>query len=235
VPEKAFVTIYRMFTSNVMQQGDCNVPSMFQCLMNTIFWDYIGIFMHSYLDNLFVYSDMIEEHQKHLKIVFAQLCKHEFYLHKDKCELFADSIDCLEHRIDDKGLHTDTNKMAKIREWNTPHNINDIQRFLGLVQYLAHFLPDITVYTSPLANIMANGTPFSWRPLQEKCFQMIKTICCQTPILCLIDHKKDEPIWIICDASAYGIGAMYGQGPNWQMCRPVGLMSKKFTDTQQHY
>ena len=104
MPKKAFATIYRTFTSNVMQQGDCNVPSTFQRSMNTIFWDYIGIFMHSYLDNLFVYSDMIEEHQKHLKIVFAQLCKHEFYLHKDKCELFADSIDCLEHRIDDKGL-----------------------------------------------------------------------------------------------------------------------------------
>jgi len=26
----AFATIYRKFVSNVMQQGDCNVPSMFQ-------------------------------------------------------------------------------------------------------------------------------------------------------------------------------------------------------------
>jgi hypothetical protein len=191
--------------------------------------------MHSYLDDLFVYSDMIEEHQKHLEIVFVQLRKHEFYLCEDKCELFADSIDCLGHRIDDKGLHVDADKMAKIREWNTPRNINDVQRFLGLVQYLAHFLPDVTVYTSPLANITVNGMPFSWRPLQEKCFQTIKNMCCQTPILRPIDHKKDEPIWIICDASAYGIGAMYGQGPNWQTCRPAGLMSKKFTDTQRNY
>jgi hypothetical protein len=162
--------------------------------MNTIFCDYIGIFMHLYLDDLFVYSDTIEDHQKHLEKVFAQLRKHEFYLRKTKCELFADSIDCLGHRIDDKGLHTDADKMAKIREWNTPCNFNDVQRFLGLIQYLAQFLPDVTAYTSPLASITVNGMLFSWRPLHEKCFQAIKVICYWTPILCPIDHKKDEPI-----------------------------------------
>jgi hypothetical protein len=235
VPKMAFATIYGTFASNVMQQGDCNAPSTFQRSMNTIFHDYIGIFMHTYLDDLFVYSDMIEEHQIHLERVFAQLRKHEFYLRKDKCELYADSIGCLGHRIDDKGLHTDADKMAKIREWNTPCNFNDVQRFLGLVQYLAHFLPDVTAYTSPLASITANGTPFSWRPIHEKCFQTIKAMCCWTPILRPIDHRKDEPIWIICDALAYRTGAMYGQGPTWQTCRPAGFMSKKFTDAQRNY
>jgi hypothetical protein len=76
--------------------------------MNTIFHDYIGIFMHTYLDDLFVYSDTVEEHQIHLELVFAQLCKHKFYLCKNKCKLYADSIDCLGHRIDDKGLHMQT-------------------------------------------------------------------------------------------------------------------------------
>jgi hypothetical protein len=232
VPKTTFATIYGMFASNIMQQRDCNMPLMFQQSMNTIFCDYIGIFMHTYLDDLFVYSNMIEEHQIHLKLVFAQLRKHEFYLRKDKCKLYADSIDCLRHRIDDKGLHADTDKMAKIREWNTPRNFNDVQRFLGLVQYLAHFLPGVTAYTSPLASITENGTPFSWRPIHAKCFQTIKAMCCQTSILRPIKHRKDEPIWIICDTSAYGIGAMYGQGPTWQTCRPVGFMSKNFTDAQ---
>jgi len=30
VHKTVFATIYRTFVSNVMQQGDCNVPSMFQ-------------------------------------------------------------------------------------------------------------------------------------------------------------------------------------------------------------
>ena len=55
--------------------------------------------------------------------------------------------------------------MARIREWRTPRNYNEVQRFLGLVQYLAHFLPDITAYTAPLSPMMRNNTAFLWRPL----------------------------------------------------------------------
>jgi hypothetical protein len=64
---------------------------------------------------------------------------------------------------------------------------------------------------------------------------MIKHICCTTAVLRPIDHKLDEPIWVICDASTYGVGAMYGQGPTWQTCRPAGFMSRKFTDAQRNY
>jgi len=47
-----FAMIYRTFVSNVMQQGDCNAPSMFQHAMNSIFCEYIRIFLHAYLDDL---------------------------------------------------------------------------------------------------------------------------------------------------------------------------------------
>ncbi|KNZ74945.1 Proteinase R [Termitomyces sp. J132] len=43
------------------------------------------------------------------------------------------------------------------------------------------------------------------------------------------------PIWLICNASKIGVGAMYGQGPSWQKCWPAGFMSKKFTNAQQNY
>lgn len=137
--------------------------------------------------------------------------------------------------IDDKGLHADADKMAKIHDWNRLHNYNNVQRFLGLVQYLAHFLPDLAGYMGPLAAMTKNGTLFYWRPLYEMCFQMIKAICCWMLILHPIDSMKDELIWVICHVSVYGIGAMYGQGPTWQTCRPAGFMSKKFTDTQWNY
>jgi len=135
----------------------------------------------------------VQEHQKHLGLVLRE---HKLYLREEKCELFMAKVNCLGHMIDEKGLHTDANKMAKICDWNRPCKFEDVQRFLGLVQYLAHFLPDITSYTGPLASMMMNGTPFYWKPLHEKCFQMIKAICCRMPILCLIETKKDEPIWV---------------------------------------
>jgi hypothetical protein len=235
VHKSVFATIFRTFISHTMQIGDCNVPATFQRIMTMIFRNYIGIFLHVYLDDLFVFSNSIEEHEKHLGLVFKKICEHKFYLQQEKCELYAERIDCLGHVVNKKGLHADSDKMAKICNWRQPQNYNDVQKFLGLVQYLAHFLPNITLYTGPLASMTQNGQPFYWRPIHQTCFQMIKNICCSTPVLVPIDPQNQEPIWVICNTLIYGVGVMYGQGETWQICRPAGFMSRKFTNAQRHY
>jgi hypothetical protein len=67
------------------------------------------------------------------------------------------------------------------------------------------------------------------------CFQSIKDLVCATPILKPINPSLGLPIWIICNASVSGVGAMYGQGPTWQTARPAGFLSQKFSNAQQHY
>lgn len=76
---------------------------------------------------------------------------------------------------------------------------------------------------------------FFWRPVHDVCMQNIKNLCCKTPILKPVDARSPEPIWVVCDASTRGVGAMYGQGTSWQTCRLAGFMSKKFSDAQRHY
>src|SRR6202050_347991 len=144
-------------------------------------------------------------------------------------------MDCLGHIIDDRGIHADSDKMAHVCKWHTPRNKHNMQRYLGLVQYLAHFMPDMTAYTGPLAAIQKNGHPFLWCPIHQVCMDNIKILACKTPILQPIDPLLDEPIWVICDASASSTGAMYGQGPTWQTCRLAGFMFKKFTAAQHNY
>ena len=235
VHKTGFSTIYGTFVSQVMQIGDCNAPSTFQRLMTFVFRTELGICVHVYLDDIFVFSYTIEEHENALATVLQRLKDAKLYLTPDKFTPYAEVVDCLGHRIDDRGLHADSDKMARVRTWCTPRNYNDVQRFLGLVQYLAHFMPDVSAYTSPLSGMCANGRPFVWRELHQKCFDSIKALACKSPILKPIDPQSQEPIWVICDASTSGVGAVYGQGPEWQKCHPAGLMSRKFTSAQRSY
>lgn len=115
-----FATIWGTFTSAVMQQGDCNAPATFQQLMTSIFQDVIGVFMHVYIDDIFMFSDTIEEHQKHLRIIFEQLWRETLYLKWKKCELYAKRVDCLGYIIDDDGLHANEDKLLRIIEWHMP-------------------------------------------------------------------------------------------------------------------
>jgi len=167
VPKTAFATISRTYVSNIVQQGDCNAPATFQRHMTAVFREGIGHFMHIYLDDIFVYSDTIEEHKQHLQLVFDQLWKNLLYLKWDKCNLYAKSMDCLGHIVDDKGTHPDVSKLDRMQEWCQPCNYNDIQQFVGLVNYIANFLPNISTYLAPLQGMTQNEAPFYWRPLHQ--------------------------------------------------------------------
>ena len=117
VPKTAFSTIFGTFVSRVMQQGDFNAPSTFQRLMTVVFRDYIACFVHVYLDDIFIYSSSIEEHEAHLAIVFNRLREAQLYLSRDKVDLYSTKMDCLGHIITNAGIHADTDKMQKIRDW----------------------------------------------------------------------------------------------------------------------
>jgi hypothetical protein len=235
VPKTLFETIMGTYYSNVVQQGDCNAPATCQRLMTAVFRDVIGRFLHVYLDDIFIYLDTMEEHEKYLKIVFECLGNNHLYLKWKKCQLYTKEMECLGHKIDDEGIHPDMDKLENIQNWSTPHNYNDVQRFVGLMNYVSNFLPNVTAYTGPLTSMTKNGALFFWRPIHDKCFELIKAICCKTPVLRPINYKSEELIWVICDASKTGVGAMYGQGKDWMGCRPARFMSKKFSSAQQHY
>jgi hypothetical protein len=235
IHKTVFSSIYGTFRSHVMQQGDCNAPATFQRLMTHIFRDYIGDFVHVYLDDIFIYSKTVEDHERHLSLVFTALRRARLYLSKEKVNLYAQRMECLGHIIDDEGIHADEDKMTRVRDWPTPRNHEDVMRFLGLVQYLAHFMPDVSAYTGPLASICEDKTPFYWRPLHDKCFSLIKALTCKSPVLKPISFDNPEPVWLVCDASVSGVGAYYGQGPDWKTCRPAGFMSRKFTNAQRIY
>ena len=120
VEKNAFVTITGTFVSHVMWIGDCNAPAMFQQLMTMIFRDAIGHSMHVYLDNIFIYSDSIEEHEEHLCLMFERLREHQLFFKWAKCDLYAEQVNCLDHTINKDGIHIDTDKVAHIRECATP-------------------------------------------------------------------------------------------------------------------
>jgi transposase InsO family protein len=237
VHKTGFATIQGTFESNVIQQGDCNAPSTFQRLMTLLFRSYIGRFVHCYLDDIFIYSDTIEDHQHHLSIVFNILQRSHLFLSSkpDKLDLYSVDMDCLGYRIDTHGIHCDTTKVEKIINWPVPRNYHEVQKFNGLVNYIGTFLPEIALWTGPLSSCCANKREFNWTPHLDECFRRIKEIVAKAPVLKPIDPQNPDQIYLICDASASGVGAMLGQGSDWRSCRPAAFMSRKFSSAQFAY
>src|SRR5260370_29728864 len=100
-----------------------------------------------------------------------------------KFDPYALILDILGCKIDSHRIHADSDKLAKFRNWCTPKDHTEVLQFLGLIEYLSHFLPNIGAYMGPLQNICTNHMPCYWTPLHQKCFEEIKFITCKTPIL----------------------------------------------------
>src|SRR6266571_1638215 len=169
----------------------------------------------------------------------------KFYISRKGFQPFALVLDVLGSCMDEQGIHAQSDKMEKIRNWQEPVDHTGVLRFLGMVEYLLIFMPNIGSYTGLLQTICPNKQQFRWTPLHQKCFNEIKHLACGTPILKPIQWNPPEnlsneertklKVWVITDACPAGMGALIGQGEEWQTCQPAAFMSKKFTNTQCRY
>ena len=233
----AFASPLGTFLSRVIQQGDLNGPSTCQRLMTHIFRERIGRTVYVYLDDIFIFTDTYAEHEENLAWVLQRLREEKLYISHKKLDVYSVSMDCLGHVVDSQGLHSASDKMARIRDWPVPASYKEVQQFLGLVQYLQHFMPDIASYTGVLSDMCRNGRKFIWREIHQKAFDSILHIASQDVVLRPIDARRpaEDRIWLICDASTTGVGAILAQGPKWETAHPAAFMSKKLSIAQRSY
>ena len=62
-----------------MPMGLMNVPATFMQMMNNLFVDMLDKGVVVFLDDILIYSKIVEEHFELLEKVFARLHKHAFY------------------------------------------------------------------------------------------------------------------------------------------------------------
>ena len=57
----------------VLQFGFTNTPATFQQRINSVLREHLDKFVIAYLDNIIIYSDLEEEHKKHIKWILKKL------------------------------------------------------------------------------------------------------------------------------------------------------------------
>ncbi|XP_069994141.1 uncharacterized protein [Penaeus vannamei] len=89
----------------------------------------------------------------HLRRVFQMLSRcraHGITLNKDKFMVAATNVSFCGYNISPEGIAADPEKVAAIRDYPTPSNITDLRSFMGLVNQLADFSPEIAATAQPL-------------------------------------------------------------------------------------
>jgi len=119
VPKTIFASSLGTYVSNTLQQGDCNGPSLWQRFMTYVFRERIGVEVWVYLDNIYIFTKTLEQHENALGYVYDCLYKEQLYISLNKFKLYAIRFNCLGHYRDERGLTASTNKLELIRNWPT--------------------------------------------------------------------------------------------------------------------
>ena len=95
-------------------------------------------------------------------------------LNSRKCEFCKTSLTFLGHVIDQRSITADPNKTAAIQQMETPKSVSELCRFLGMVNQLDKFSPNIAELFKPLRELFSAKKAWLWTPTQDKNFTNLK-------------------------------------------------------------
>ena len=138
----AFRTSDGLYEYTVMPMGLANAPAIFQRAMNNTLKAYTGLkgFVRVYMDDIIIFSKNMTEHAKHVEAVLAALSNEGYCCRPEKCVFGADEVPYLGHVISGDGLSVDPMKVALVKDWPAPTDVNQVRSFVGLVQYFWRFI-----------------------------------------------------------------------------------------------
>ena len=129
--------------------GVASAPAIFQRLMDTILQGVPGVIC--YINDIMVTGATEEDHLHNLGEVLKCLEDHGFRLKKSKCTFLAKSVEYLGHQIDQHGIRAVPSKIKAISNAPEPTNVQELQSFLGLLNYYGKFIPNLSSILHPSA------------------------------------------------------------------------------------
>src|ERR1700676_375247 len=118
--------------------------------MTSVLRELLGRICHIYLDDIVIWSNTVEQHTEHIRLVLNALQKAKLYCNPKKCHFYLLEMDFLRHHISAHGIEVNNSKVDKILNWPIPHNTTDVCLFLGLVRYISWYLPKLADFTCVL-------------------------------------------------------------------------------------
>lgn len=157
--------------------------AIFQRLMDQVL-DPVSDFATAYIDDIVVYSQLWEEHIKHLRAVLQELAKASLTVNPLKCRLAKGVVEYLGFKVGNGSIIPNEGKIDKISVWPRPKDKKGVQKFLGLAGYYCQFIPNFAEIVAPLTDLTRKkaNKMVKWGDREEPAFNKIKDLLCSERI-----------------------------------------------------
>ena len=226
-----FITPFGRFCFKRLPFGITSAPEHFQRRMAETLSGLSGVVC--LMDDILVHGRDQQEHDERLQEVLHRLQETGLTLNKEKCTFAQSSVKFLGHVIDSRGIHPDPEKVMAIQRAKRPTNVTELRRYLGMVNQLSKFSPNLAETTQPLRELLLKNKEWIWDSPQQMALEQIEKALVSSPVLALFDANLETIV--SADASAYGLGAVLLQRQRSGDLKPVAYISRSMTPTEQRY
>ncbi|XP_022836497.1 uncharacterized protein K02A2.6-like [Spodoptera litura] len=208
-----FITSKGLFRYKRLMFGISCAPEIFQKTLERMLLGCEGTI--NFIDDILVYGKNIEEHDQRLEKVIKTLEENNVVLRKDKCTFRQQKVQFLGHELSHEGVKPLDKYVSTIQEFRPPINIGELQSFLGLINYVGKWIPNLATSTEPLKELLRNKPNKTtelktlWGTKQECAFNHLKLALSNIPTLGYYDVKDRTAV--IADASPVGLGGVLVQ------------------------
>lgn len=96
-----------------------------------------------------------------------------FKLAFEKCEFEKTGLTYLGYKITDKGISTCESLTNAIKNAPIPNSVTTLKSFLGLINYYAKFVPNLSAILYPLYALLKKDSKWDWTCQCQQAFDKI--------------------------------------------------------------
>ena len=183
-------------------------------------------------DILIVTHGTEEEHIQKVEEVLKRLDEANVNLKLEKCNFAATEIEWVGYKLSQEGVAPINSKVQGISDRLKPTNLKQLRSYLGAVNQLNKFTPNLASICYPFRTLLKKDTNWEWNKEHDKAFEQINN---KMKTVTILNHfKRDCPLRIICDASKAGLGAVLQQEENGEWQR-LSFASRFLTELESNY
>jgi len=229
-----FITLWGTFCYKAMSFGLKNAGGTYQRAMVTLFHDMMHKEIEVYVDDMIAKSESEEEHLVNLKKLFERLRKYKLRLNPSECTFGVKSGKLLGFIVSQRGIEVDPEKVRVILEMPHPCTEKQVRGFLGILNYIARFISQLTATCEPIFKLLRKNQVVEWNEDCYNAFDKIKEYLKEPPIL--RPSVPGRPLILYLRVLDGSMGCVLGQhDETGKKEHVIYYLNKKFTDCKQRY